>query len=173
MSASPITVITREDIEASGATSISDLLRMVPGMNVILATPFHASITARLTWDSENNKFLALIDGREVNIEFLGQPIWEVQPVSLEDIERIEIIRGPGSFLYGANALAGVVSITTRALPEKTSGWVYLGGGEVGRVKAGARASARYGKWGASLSGGVETSGRFFDHRRPGKDLWR
>ena len=173
MSASPITVITREDIEASGATNISDLLRMVPGMNVLLSTTFHSSVTARLTWTGENNHFLALVDGREINIELMGQPVWNIQPIALEDIERIEVIRGPGSFLYGANALAGVVSITTRAIGEKNSGWAYLGGGEIGRVKTGVRASVRRGNWGASLSGGVETSGRFYNPRKPGKDAWK
>jgi iron complex outermembrane receptor protein len=173
MSASPITVITRDDIEASGAANFSDLLRMVPGMNVMLSTPLHSSVSARLNWTGENNHFLALIDGREVNLELLGQPLWALQPISLDDIERIEIIRGPGSFLYGANALAGVVAITTRAIGEKNSGWAHLGGGEVGRVKAGARASVRHGDWGASLSGGVDITGRFYNPRKPGRDIWK
>ena len=173
MSASAITVITREDIEASGATTVTDVLRLVPGMEVILASPFNSSLTARLNWNTENNHFLVLIDGREINSELLGQPLWEIQPISLEDIERIEVIRGPGSFLYGANALAGVVSITTRAVPEKTSAWALLAGGEVGSARAGARASARFGSWGISVSGGVDLSGLFFDHHTTGKELWK
>ncbi len=173
MSPSAITVITREDIEASGATTITDLLRMVPGLEVIVASPFATSITARLNWNNENNHFLVLIDGREINNELLGQPLWEAQPISLEDIERIEVIRGGGSFLYGANALAGVVSITTRAVPEKTSAWALLASGEVGSLRAGARASARFGDWGVSVSGGVDLAGRFFDHRVTGKELWK
>jgi iron complex outermembrane receptor protein len=173
MSASAITVITREDIEASGASTITDLLRLVPGLEVVLASTFQTSITARLNWNTENNHFLVLVDGREINNELLGMPFWEVQPVSLEDIERIEVIRGGGSFLYGANALAGVVSITTRAVPEKTSAWALLATGEVGSLRTGARASARFGDWGVSVSGGVDLSGRFFDHRSKGKDLWK
>jgi iron complex outermembrane receptor protein len=173
MAPSAITVITREDIEASGATTVTDVLRLVPGMEVIRASPFYSAITARLNWNSENNHFLVLIDGREINNELLGQPLLEVQPISLEDIERIEVILGPGSFLYGANALAGVVSITTRAVPDKTSAWALLAGGEIGSARAGARASARFGSWGISVSGEVDLSGRFFDHRKTGKELWK
>jgi outer membrane cobalamin receptor len=123
MSPSAITVITREDIEASGANTVADLLRMVPGMDVAVASPFVTAITSRLYWTYENNHYLVLVDGREANIELFGQSAWEMQPIELEDIQRIEVIRGPGSSLYGANAFAGVVSITTRAVPEKTSGW--------------------------------------------------
>ena len=114
MSPSAITVITREDIEASGATTIPDLLRMIPGMDVVIASRFFTSISARLYWTFENNLYLVLVDGREANVELAGQAPWEFQPISMHDIERIEVIRGPGSSLYGANAVAGVVSITTR-----------------------------------------------------------
>jgi iron complex outermembrane receptor protein len=174
MSASAITVITREDIEASGASTVPDLLRLVPGMNVIITTPIFNSITARLDWTDENNHFLVLVDGRSANIEFLGFPPFEIQPISLDDIERIEVIRGPGSFLYGANALAGVVSITTRTVGDESSGWAYLEGGEIGTIRVGARASARFGRWGVSLSGGLDLAGRFHDPRdKSGKDVWK
>ena len=109
MSPSAVSVITRDDIEASGATSITDLLRIVPGMEVVIATPYFSSISSRLMWTYENNIYLVLVDGREANVELLGFTPFEIQPVSLNDIQRIEIIRGPGSSLYGANAVAGVV----------------------------------------------------------------
>jgi outer membrane receptor for ferrienterochelin and colicin len=132
MSPAAISVITRDDIEASGAETITDLLRMVPGVDVVMSNQFQTSLSARLDWNDENFYFLVLIDGREANLELLGQTPMEAQPVSLEDIERIEVIRGPASSLYGANALAGVISITTRAISKETSGWVRLAGGEVG-----------------------------------------
>ena len=169
MSPSAITVVTREDIETSGATTITDLLRLVPGMDVLLISPYFTAITARLYWTNENNHFLVLIDGREANLDSIGQTPWALQPVLLEDIERIEIIRGPGSSLYGANAVAGVVSITTRSLPEKTSGWTRVIGGEAGIVQAGARASTRIGDWGFSLSGGGDYAGAFDDARTTSK----
>ena len=144
-SPSAITVITREDIEASGASTIPDLLRLVPGMDVVLCSPFYTSITARLQWNFENNLFLILVDGREANLELIGWAPWEIQPISLEEVERIEVIRGPASSLYGANAFAGVVSITTRPVSEKPSGWVRLSGGEIASTSVSSGASARIG----------------------------
>ncbi|MBW1807399.1 MAG: TonB-dependent receptor [Deltaproteobacteria bacterium] len=173
LSPSAITVITREDIEASGATTLADLLRLVPGMDVLIGSPILTSIVARLGLDDENNYFLILVDGREVNLELLGLALLEVQIFSLDDIERIEVIRGPGSFLYGANALAGVVSITTRAIPESTSGWATMSGGEIGSMSTGVRASTRLGDWGFSLSGGFDTSGRFHDPHTLGREVWK
>jgi iron complex outermembrane receptor protein len=172
-SPSAVTVITREDIEASGATTILDLLRMVPGVDVIGASRFFTAITTRLDWTTSSNRFLVLIDGREVNIELLGQVFMELQPIFLEDIERIEVIRGPGSHLYGANALAGVVNITTRAISEETSGWAYLAGGEAGNIVSGARASARMGDWGLSVSGGADVSGTLADPRASGRNVYK
>jgi outer membrane receptor protein involved in Fe transport len=173
MSPSAIWVITREDIQASGATTIPDLLRMVPGMDVVVTSPFMPGISARLAWGNENNQFLVLIDGREINMELLGMSLFELEPVPLEEIERIEIIRGPGSALYGANALSGVVNITTRPIGERTSGWFRLGAGEVGRTAAWARASTRVGGWGFMLSGGGDEMGTFADPRILARRLWK
>ena len=165
MSPSAITLISREDIEASGATSVPDLLRMVPGMDVSIASLMHKAISSRMYWTDENNTYLVLIDGRDANIELLGETLWAFEPLLIEDIERIEIIRGASSSLYGANSFSGVVSITTRALPEKTSGWVRVSGGEVGMLGAAGRASTRLGSWRFSLGGGAEMSSTFTDLR--------
>jgi iron complex outermembrane receptor protein len=167
------TVITRQDIESSGATTIADLLRMVPGMDVVVDNPFSSGISSRLMWTYENNVYLVLIDGREANFELLGATPFEIQPISLDDIERIEVIRGAASSLYGANAVAGVVSITTRAIPEKASAWVRVAGGEAGQLAAEARGAAMIGEIGLSLSGGAESSGAFADPRAPGKRVWK
>ena len=173
MSPSAVTVITREDIEASGATTIADALRIVPGFEVILATPYFYSTTSRLHYTHTNTHHLVLIDGREANVELLGFPPWTVQPIQLEEIERIEVIRGPGSFLYGANATGGVVSITTRPIPRQPSGQAYLGIGEAGALTVYARGSARVGNWGFSLSAGADPSGQFADPRAMGRRNWR
>ena len=173
MSPAAITVITRDDIEASGAETITDIIRLVPGVDVVISSQFQTSISTRLDWNDENFYFLVLIDGREANLELLGQTPMEAQPISLEDIERIEVIRGPASSLYGANALAGVISITTRAISKETSGWARLAGGELGRVFAGARASTRLGDWGVSLSGGADVVGEFDNHRELGREVYK
>jgi iron complex outermembrane receptor protein len=173
MSPSAITVITRQDIEASGANTIPDLLRMVPGMDVVVAAPGLRAITARMYWSEENIHYLVLIDGRDSTLEQLGQQVWGVQPIMLEDIERIEIIRGPGSSLYGANAMSGVVSITTRSIPQRTSAWARVIGGEAGMMSAAARGSVRAGEWGFSLNGEVHRMGAFTDPRIFGLETYK
>jgi outer membrane receptor for ferrienterochelin and colicin len=173
MSPSAITVITRQDIEASGVTTIPDLLRLVPGMNVVISNPFFTAITTRLYWTEENNHLMVLIDGREANFDPLGFTPWEAQPILLQDIERIEVIRGPGSSLYGANAMAGVVTITTRDIPDKTSVWVHADAGEDGRFISGLRASTRMGNWGLSLGGGTYFSGNSLQPRQVTKEIWK
>jgi len=173
MSPSAVTVLTREDIEASGATNLPDLLRLVPGMDVQVASTSFYAVTSRLYWSDENIHYLVLVDGRDAVTEVLGQVAWGVQPVSLDDVERIEIVRGPASSLYGANALTGVISITTRAVPEKTSAFARLSGGEVGMAELSALASTRIGDWGFSLSGGLDRAGSFNDPRLGAKDCWK
>jgi iron complex outermembrane receptor protein len=173
MSPSAVTVITREDIEATGANSIPDLLRLVPGMGVVTTTPVLAGPVGRLPWGNDSFYYLILIDGREANFELLGFTSWPSQPIFLDDIERIEIIRGPASSLYGANAVAGVINVTTRAIPEETSAWAGFSGGEAGYLTSGVRASARFGDWGVSLSAGIDHMGLYADPRRTGIEVWK
>ena len=173
MSPSAVTVLTREDIEASGATNLPDLLRLVPGMDVQVASTSFYGISSRLYWSDENIHYLVLVDGRDAVTEVLGQVAWGVQPISLDDVERIEIVRGPASSLYGANAMTGVISITTRAVPEKTSAFVRLSGGEVGMAEFSALASTRIGNWGFSVSGGLDRAGSFNDSRLSNKEGWK
>jgi iron complex outermembrane receptor protein len=173
MSPSAITVITREDIEASGAENIGDLLRMVPGMEVLITGELFTSLTARMYLNVENHHFLLLIDGRDASDELIGATFLHIQPVGLDDVERIEVIRGPGSSLYGANAQAGVISITTRALSEETSGSARVVAGEPGMIAANARASTWVSDWGFSINTGAEISGKYWASAEPGREIWR
>ncbi len=173
LSPSAITVFTREDIETTGATTIADLLRLVPGMHVSINNPFYSTIAARQDWSIQNDQFLVLLDGREINIEFLGVVIFESESISVDDIERIEVIRGPGSSLYGANATAGVISITTRSIPEKNSLFARLSGGENGHTIVDARASGRFGPVGVSLSAGAQRENSFTNPKLLSRDTWK
>jgi outer membrane receptor for ferrienterochelin and colicin len=173
MSPSAVTVLTREDVEASGATNIPDLLRLVPGMDVIIVTPSQTALTSRMHWTNTNDHYLVLVDGRDAVPELLGQMPWHVETVSLDDVERIEILRGPASSLYGASALAGVISITTLVVPEKTSASARMETGESGYTEAGIRGSTRLGDWGFSLSSTVGTMNSFSRPREQAKEFWK
>jgi len=173
MSPSAITVLTREDVEASGATTLPDLLRMVPGIDVVMTSPSYYSVSSRLFWNASNSYFQLLIDGRDCINEILGMTTWQAEIVSLEDIERIEILRGPASSMYGASAFAGVVSVTTRLVPEKTSASVRIAGGEVGMLQAGGRASTRIGGWGFALYAATDQLNSFFQPRLEGNRSWK
>jgi iron complex outermembrane receptor protein len=109
-----IFVISREDIRRSGATSIPDLLRIVPGLEVAEVNPSTWAITARGFNGQYSNKLLVLVDGRSVYTPIFGGVFWDHQATPLALVERIEVIRGPGAAIWGANAVNGVVNIITR-----------------------------------------------------------
>jgi iron complex outermembrane recepter protein len=113
-----IFVLTNEDIMRSGATSIPEALRLVPGVEVIRATASSWAISVRGFNSGLANKLLVLIDGREVYDPLFSGVYWDVQDTALEDIERIEVIRGPGGTLWGANAVNGVINIITKSAKD-------------------------------------------------------
>jgi iron complex outermembrane receptor protein len=112
--AAAVTVITAEDIRRSGATNIAEILRLVPGMNVARFGSGSWAISARGFNSTAADKMLVLIDGRTVYSPLFSGTFWEVQDLVLDEIERIEVIRGPGGTLWGANAVDGVISIITK-----------------------------------------------------------
>jgi len=124
--AAAITVLTNEDIRRSGATSVPEVLRFVPGLNVARIDASRWAITARGYNGQFANKLLMLIDGRSVYSPLFGGVYWDSQDLILEDVERIEVIRGPGGTLWGANAVNGVINITTKKAKD-TQG-VYAAG---------------------------------------------
>ena len=125
--AAAIHVITQEDIRRSGLTSIPELLRRVPGVHVARIDANKWAISARGFNSRFANKMLVLIDGRSVYTPLFSGVYWDVQDAMLEDVERIEVIRGPGATLWGANAVNGVVNIITKRA-EDTQGGLVNGG---------------------------------------------
>ena len=109
-----ITVLTGDELRAAGVTSIPDFLRRVPGIDIMAMSPGDYNIGIRGFNDRMANKVLVLIDGRSVYLDNIGATLWPMMPISPSDVERIEIVRGPGAALYGANAFSGVINIITR-----------------------------------------------------------
>lgn len=110
-----IEVITRDDIRRSGATSLPEALRLAGGLELAQINAAQWAISARGFNAPLSNKMLVLIDGRTVYSPLFSGVFWELQDVMLEDVDRIEVIRGPGATVWGANAVNGVINITTRA----------------------------------------------------------
>jgi iron complex outermembrane receptor protein len=129
--AAAIFVISQEDIRRSGATNIPDLLRMVPGMDVAQVNGNTWAISARGLNDEFNDELLVVVDGRNVYTPTFGGVLWELLDYPFEDIERIEVIRGPGATIWGANAVNGVINIITKKSGETRGAIVVAGGGNV------------------------------------------
>lgn len=134
-------VISQSDIQRSGARSIPDLLRMVPGMQVAQMDSNKWAVTARGANGRFANKLLVLMDGRSVYSPLLAGVYWDIQDTDLSTIERIEVIRGPGATMWGANAVNGVVNIITKNSSDTQGGSV----GVMTSDPSGVGASFRYG----------------------------
>ena len=125
-----VAVISGDDIRRSGVTTLAEALRMVPGLQVAHANSRQWAISSRGFNDTFSNKLLVLMDGRTLYTSLFSGVFWEEVDTVLEDIDRIEVIRGPGATLWGANAVNGVISITTKSAKE-TQGVLISGGGGV------------------------------------------
>jgi len=123
-SPSAITVLTANDIHNYGSHRIVDALRMVPGMDFMTLSNSDHNLTIRGFNREGANKLLVLVDGRSVYVDLFGITFWDALPIPVDDIKRIEVIRGPGSSLYGANAFSGVVNIFTNQ-PRDLEGFKY------------------------------------------------
>jgi iron complex outermembrane receptor protein len=126
-----IFVITQEDIQRSGARTIPDVLRLAPGVEVAQVDADHWSVGIRGFGAVLASKLLVLIDGRSVYTPLFAGVYWEVQATPLADIERIEIVRGPGGTIWGANAVNGVINIITKSAKDTQGSRLSLGGGNV------------------------------------------
>ena len=127
-SAAAVYVITGEEMRRSGYRSIAEALRMVPGVQVSRTGSYTWAIGARGFNTGFSNKMLVMIDGRSVYSPLFSGVFWDLRDVPVEDIDRIEVIRGPGASLWGANAVNGVINVITRPA-SAAAGWTLKGGG--------------------------------------------
>ena len=146
--ASSVYVLSGEAIRRSGATNIPEALRLVPGLNVSRVDLNNYMVSGTVNNDYFTDKLLALIDGRPVQSRTWSLVWWPAQMYPLEDVERIEVIRGAGSALWGSNAMAGVINIITKNAKDTKGGFVSAGGGKIDRQFG----SARYGASSDALS---------------------
>lgn len=134
--AASIYVISAEDIRRSGASSLPEALRLAPNLQVARVDASQYAISARGFNSTIANKLLVLIDGRTVYTPLFSGTFWEVQDVMLEDVDRIEVISGPGATLWGANAVNGVINVITRPAADTQGSLASARAGTTGRDAA-------------------------------------
>ncbi|MGZ5008277.1 MAG: TonB-dependent receptor plug domain-containing protein [Methylobacter sp.] len=166
-------VISQEDIRRSGATSVPDALRMAPGVQVGQINANSWAISIRGFNDRFSNKLLVLVDGRTIYSPLFSGTYWNAQDVVLEDIDRIEVIRGPGGTVWGANAVNGVINIRTKHSKNTQGGLVSAQGGNYQNGGA-IRYGGELGKAGTYrvYAKGKQNSDYLNDQNRNAHDQW-
>jgi len=141
-------VLTSEEIRRSGVTSVPDALRLVPGVNVFRVNGSRNwAVGIRGLADQFSRYVLVLIDGRSVYTPLFGGVLWTINNVMLEDIDRIEVIRGPGGTIWGADAVNGVINIITKHSEDTKGTLVSAGGGSVDQNTEDLRYGSEHNRW--------------------------
>src|SRR5579864_3749532 len=140
-----IFVLTQDDIRSSGATSIPEVLRLVPGVEVARINSNQWSVNIRGLGSGFSKAVLVLIDGRSVYTPLYAGVYWDVQNVLLDDVERIEVIRGPGGTIWGSNAVNGVINIITKNAKDTRGSYGSTSGGNVDQNESGVRYGGAHG----------------------------
>ena len=153
-----IAVLTTDDLRRAGVRELPEALRLVPGMHVGRVDANKWAVTTRGFNSLFANKLLVLIDGRSVYTPAFSGVFWEAQDVVMADVERIEVIRGPGGTLWGANAVNGIINIVTQPAAKTRGTYVQLGSGLQERVGVTVRHGARL-----SDQVALRLYGRYFD----------
>ena len=161
-------IVTRQDIRLSGVTRIPELLRRVAGMDVMQITGGDSNVSMRGFNSRLANKLLILVNGRSIYNDILGSTFWESLSIDVDQIERIEVVRGPGSALYGANAFTGVINIITIAPGEGKPG-ARVGFGDHSEAYGSAWATGRDGDFSYRASAGYTRHPRWTREVAPGR----
>jgi iron complex outermembrane recepter protein len=160
-SPSNVYVITDEDIRHSGATDIPTILRRVPGLDVMQTTGAEFNVSARGNNQLLANKLLIMVDGRSIYVDGAGNVYWKLIPVTLPEIKRIEVLKGPASSIYGFNAFDGVINIITKSPEEMKGTTLQFGGGELGTISSAAIHAGKVGNFGYRLSAGHDQNAQW------------
>jgi iron complex outermembrane receptor protein len=143
--AAAVYVITQDDIRRSGMTTVPDLLRLVPGVQVARLNANKWAVSVRGFNGLYSNKLLVLIDGRSIYNHLFSGVLWDTEDLVLEDIDRIEVIRGPGAAVWGANAVNGVINILTRTAADTKGALVQISTGTFEPAQVVARYGGSFG----------------------------
>lgn len=144
--ATAVSVLSHTDIRRSGATTVADALRTVPGISVGSVSSNEWSVSSRGFAGLYANKLLVLVDGRAVYTPMFSGVLWNTEQLLLDDVDRIEIIRGPGATVWGANAVNGVINVVTRSARDTQGTLLYGLGGDVQEFGSGVRFGDRIGE---------------------------
>jgi outer membrane receptor protein involved in Fe transport len=161
-----LSVVTEQQIITAPAQNYGDLLRSVPGLNVIQLSARDVQMTSRQSTSTLVNSQLALLDGRSIYLDFFGLVLWDFVPTNLNDIKQIEVVRGPASAVWGANALTGVINIITKS-PREAAG----GGQATNLIFSGGMIDRDASPVGQKLSTGSSYSAAFSTNQKP-NDTW-
>jgi outer membrane receptor protein involved in Fe transport len=159
-----VTLITAGTIENSPATNVGDLLRAVPGINITQVSARDINITTRGATSTLATSQLALVDGRSIYLDFFGMVMWDLVPTNAHEIKQVEVVRGPASAVWGANAMTGVVNVITKTPRELAQD----GGGNAVTIG--------FGGFNRDVTGRDENAGTLFyvngSHARAVDDRW-
>lgn len=161
---SNVYVITDEDIRLSGATDLPTILRRIPGLEVMHMSGADFNVSIRGNNQPMANKLLVLVDGRSIYVDLQGTVYWKALPVTLPEIKRIEVLKGPASSLYGFNAFDGIVNIITKPPEEMKGTTLQFGGGDLGTLTSAAVAATTVGNLGVRLSAGRDQNQQWREH---------
>lgn len=173
--AAAVTVISREDLRRSGASTLPDMLRAVPGLNVARVGARDWAVSARGFNSQLSNKVLVIVDGRTVYSPIFGGVFWDALAIPLDEVERIEVIRGPGATLWGANAVNGVINIITRSAAESDGGRIAVATGTRTPIRGGVRYGNTFGEGAAYrvYAGGRDRNAAMLADGTDAADDWR
>lgn len=158
---SNIYVITAEDIRQAGALFLPNLLRRIPGMEIMQMTGEEFNVSARGNNQERANKFLLLVDGRSHYLDIQAIPEWSRIPVTFSEIKKIEVLKGPASAVYGFNAFDGVVNIITKSPQEMNGTTVDLVGGEFNTFRSSATQAGKVKEIAYRISGEYQQNGQW------------
>lgn len=154
------TIITAQDLWLSGTQQPALALRRVAGVSLLSTDPGNVQLNIRGLNQRVSNRNIVLIDGRSIYQDFIGATFWAIMPLNTEDIERIEVIRGPASALYGADAFSGIINIITRN-PGDGGSYLSAGVGDGGQYRLATGASARVDRFRFRLSAGYQRENNY------------